>query len=126
MKLMKFAALGLSIAVSLAATSAMADGDAAKGEKVFKKCMACHTIEKGGKNKVGPNLFGVVGRKSASVGDYKYSKAMQEKDVVWDKDNLDVYLKKPKAFVKGTKMTFPGIKKESQREDLIAYLNTFH
>lgn len=126
MNMMKFAALGLSIALSFATTSAFADGDAEKGEKVFKKCKACHTIEKDGGNKIGPNLFGIVGRKSGSVAGYKYSKAMLEKNVMWDEANLDTYLAKPKDFVKGTKMSFAGIKKEDQREDLIAYLNTFH
>ena len=125
MKMIKLATLGISLAVSLAAGPAFADGDAAKGEKVFKKCKACHTIEQGGKNKVGPNLFGIVGKKSASVEGYKYSKAMQNADLTWDDATLSEYLKKPKAFVKGTKMSFAGLKKESDRENLIAYLKTF-
>lgn len=125
MKMMKLAAFGLSVVVSLAATSAYADGDAAKGEKVFKKCKACHTIEKGGANKIGPNLFGVFGAKSGHVEGYKYSTAMMEANLTWDEKTLDEYLAKPKDVVKGTKMSFAGLKKESEREDLIAYLKTF-
>ncbi|MEH6525991.1 MAG: cytochrome c family protein [Sneathiella sp.] len=121
----KIAALGLSLAIALSASTAFAEGDAAKGAKVFKKCKACHTIEKGGKNKIGPNLFGVVGRKSAEVEGFKYSKAMKATDLTWDDSNLDQYLTKPKAFIKGNKMSFAGIKKEKQRQDLIAYLKTF-
>jgi len=122
---MRLATLGISLAVSLAASSALADGDAAKGEKVFKKCQACHTVEQGGKNKIGPNLYAIVGKKSASVEGYDYSKAMQEANLTWDDETLSEYLKKPKAFVKGTKMSFVGLKKESDRENLIAYLKTF-
>lgn len=125
MKTMRLATLGISLAVSLAATSALADGDAAKGEKVFKKCQACHTVEQAGKNKIGPNLYAIVGKKSASVEGYDYSKAMQEANLTWDDETLSEYLKKPKAFVKGTKMSFVGLKKESDRENLIAYLKTF-
>lgn len=125
MKMIKLVALGISLAVSLAATPALAEGDAAKGEKVFKKCKACHTIEQGGKNKIGPNLFDIVGKKSAAVEGYKYSKAMKKADLTWDDATLSEYLKKPKAFVKGTKMSFAGLKKESDRENLIAYLKTF-
>ncbi|MDF2366161.1 MAG: cytochrome c family protein [Sneathiella sp.] len=125
MKMTKLATLGISLAISLAAAPAFADGDAAKGEKVFKKCKACHTIEQDGKNKIGPNLFGIVGKKSASIEDYKYSTAMQEANLTWDDATLSEYLKKPKALVKGTKMSFAGLKKESDRENLIAYLKTF-
>ena len=125
MKMTKLATLGVSLAISLAATSAFADGDAAKGEKVFKKYKACHTIEQGGKNKIGPNLFGIVGKKSGSAEGYKYSKAMENADLTWDEATLNEYLKKPKALVKGTKMSFAGLKKESDRDNLIAYLKTF-
>jgi cytochrome c len=125
MSMTKIAALGLSLVIALSAAPAFAEGDAAKGAKVFKKCKACHTIEKDGKNKVGPNLFGIVGQKSAQVEGFKYSKAMKAADLTWDDSNLDQYLTKPRAFVKGTKMSFAGIKKESQRQDLLAYLKTF-
>jgi len=125
MTLTKLAAFGLSVALTLSAASAFAEGDVKKGEKVFKKCKACHTIEKGGKNKIGPNLFGVVGRKSATVEGFKYSKAMKAADLTWDDANLDGYLKKPKKFIPKNKMSFAGVKKESQRQNLIAYLATF-
>ena len=106
---------GLLVAVPASA------GDAANGEKVFKKCKACHTLE-AGKNKVGPSLAGIVGAKAGSVEGYKYSKAMAGSDVVWDEANLDTYLTKPKDFMKGTKMSFAGLKKEEDRADVIEYL----
>ncbi len=115
------AAIALAFAAALGGGAALAEGDAAKGKKVFKKCKTCHTFDPG-KKKIGPHLKGIIGRKSGSVEGYKYSKAMKAADIVWDEANLDEYLKKPKAFVKGTKMTFAGLKKDSQRQDLIAYL----
>lgn len=127
MKKINLVAVGLSLALSLSALPAMADGDAAKGEDIFqKKCQSCHTAEQGGAAKVGPNLFGVVGKKSASSEGYNYSKAMQKADIVWDAKQLDKYLEKPAAVVKGTKMSFAGLKKESERKDVIAYLKSLH
>ncbi len=115
------AAIALAFAAALGGGTAFAEGDAAKGTKVFKKCKTCHSFDPG-KKKIGPHLKGIVGRKAGSVEGYKYSKAMKAADIVWDEANLDAFLKKPKAFMKGTKMTFGGLKKESQRQDLIAYL----
>ncbi len=114
-------AIALAFAAALGGGAALAEGDAAKGEKVFKKCKTCHTFDPG-KKKIGPHLKGIIGRKSASVEGYKYSKAMKAADVTWDEETLDKYLTKPKAFIKGTKMSFGGLKKDSQRQDLIAYL----
>jgi cytochrome c len=108
----------------LFAGPALAEGDAAKGEKVFAKCKACHEVEKG-VNKVGPTLKGVVGRKAASVEGYKYSEGMLAKaaeGVVWDEPTLTAYLPDPKAFVPKTKMAFVGLKKPEDVADVIAYL----
>ena len=100
-------------------------GDAEKGKKVFNKCKACHGIDEGGKNKLGPNLWNMVGAPIAAVEGYKYSKALTayaEEAGNWNEENLDAWLKKPKDLVRKTKMIFPGLKKEGDREDLIAYL----
>ncbi|MEM7684209.1 MAG: c-type cytochrome [Paracoccaceae bacterium] len=119
-------ALAALLAAGLFAGSAMAEGDVAKGEKVFKRCKACHKVEDG-KNGVGPHMFGVVGRAVAAVEGYKYSKAMVAYGAngeVWDAARLDAYLTAPKKEVKGTKMAFAGLKKDSQRADVIAYLES--
>ncbi len=112
---------------------AFAEGDAAKGEKVFKKCKACHQVGEGAKNKVGPLLTGVVGRTIGTVPDFKYSEgylALGEQGATWDDEKLMAYLLDPKDFLKGagvkakSKMTFK-LKKENERADVIAYLKTF-
>ncbi|MEX0277395.1 MAG: c-type cytochrome [Ruegeria sp.] len=105
--------------------SSLASADIAKGERVFKKCVACHTVEQGDKNKVGPNLFGIVGGPVAVVEDFKYSKSMVEYGGDWTPERLDLFLKKPKAEVKRTKMTFAGLKKDQDRVNLIAFLNQY-
>ena len=101
----------------------MALGDLANGEKVFKKCSACHSIVKGGKNNIGPALYNVVGRKVGAVGDYKYSKALAAYGKAWTFEELNGYLLKPAKWIKGTKMAFAGLRKEKDRASVILYLN---
>ena len=102
----------------------LALGDLAHGEKVFKKCSACHMIASGGKNMIGPNLWGVIGRTAGSVTDYKYSKAMVAYAKQWTFGEMNSYLIKPQAYVKGTKMAFAGLRKEKDRASVIMYLNS--
>jgi cytochrome c len=101
----------------------MAMGDLTHGEKVFKKCAACHSIVKGGKNNIGPALYNVVGRKIGIVEDYKYSKALASNDKEWTLEELNGYLIKPAKWIKGTKMAFAGLRKEKDRASVIKYLN---
>ena len=101
----------------------MALGDLAVGEKVFKKCAACHSIAKGGKNNIGPALYNVVGRKVGAVNDYKYSKALSQYEKNWTFEELNGYLIKPAKWIKGTKMAFAGLRKEKDRASVIKYLN---
>lgn len=126
MRIVRTAALA-ALLTSLA-LPALAEGDAAKGEKVFNKCKACHAVGENAKNKIGPLLNGIVGAEIASVDGFKYSDAFLEKKaegLVWDEETLDAYLTKPKDFIPGTKMTFNGLRKEDEREDVIAYLKQF-
>ena len=101
----------------------MAMGDLTAGEKVFKKCAACHSIVKGGKNNIGPALYNVVGRKVGAIADYKYSKALAGYGREWTFEELNGYLIKPAKWIKGTKMSFAGLRKESDRASVILYLN---
>ena len=108
-------------AVDIKALLAM--GDLAHGEKVFKKCTACHMIAAGGKNMIGPNLWSVIGRQAGVVSDYKYSKAMVAYGKEWTFEEMNSYLIKPQAYVKGTKMAFAGLRKEKDRASVILYMN---
>ena len=120
-----FAVLSMAALSLVASTSvSFAEGDAVKGEKVFKKCKACHTVTDGGRHLVGPNLYNIVGKAAASAEGYKYSKAMKASGLTWDEETLDKYLLKPKGLVKKTKMSFRGLKKEKDRNNVIAYLKT--
>ena len=101
----------------------MAMGDVASGEKIFKKCAACHSIVKDGKNKIGPALYNVVGRKVAGVSDYKYSKALAGYEKSWTFEELNGFLLKPSKWIKGTKMAYAGLRKEKDRASVIKYLN---
>ena len=109
-------------AVDIKALLAM--GDLAHGEKVFKKCTACHQIAAGGKNMIGPNLWGVIGRTSGSISNYKYSKAMIAHAKEWSFEEMNSYLIKPQAHIKGTKMAFAGLRKEKDRASVILYMNS--
>ena len=107
--------------IDIAALLAM--GDLAHGEKVFKKCAACHSIVKGGKNNIGPALYNVVNRQVGLVDNYKYSKALAAYGKNWTFEELNGYLIKPAKWIKGTKMAFAGLRKEKDRASVILYLN---
>jgi cytochrome c len=102
----------------------LASADLARGENSAKKCVACHTFQKGGANLVGPNLWGIVNRPKASIAGFNYSTAMKGKTGNWTIEDLNIYLQNPKAMVPGTAMNFPGIPKGSERADVIAFLNS--
>jgi cytochrome c len=118
--------VGMFTALSLACIgSAWADGDAAKGEAFAKgRCGVCHSTDKGGPNKIGPNLFGVFGRRAASAADYTYSGAMKNSGIVWTADKLTLFLHSPRAVVPGTKMTFAGIVRDEDNANTVAWLAT--
>ena len=125
---MRFFALALSAVVFLGAPSSASAGDPEAGETAFKKrtCKACHTVEKGGKSRQGPNLFGIYGAAAGQVEGYKYSDALlakAEEGLVWDSENLAKWLEDPKNVAKGSKMKIK-VKKEADRENIIAYLET--
>ena len=120
-KTMMMAAVVTSVAVSTPSLAA----DIKAGEKVFKKCKACHVVD-AEKNKTGPHLVNIMGRKAGTLESYtKYSKAMVAADVIWDETTLDAYLEKPKKYIKGTKRAFAGLRKEKDRVNVIAYLKSF-
>eukprot|EP01026_Neomeris_dumetosa_P000330 TRINITY_DN10082_c0_g1_i2.p1 TRINITY_DN10082_c0_g1~~TRINITY_DN10082_c0_g1_i2.p1 ORF type:complete len:179 (+),score=29.23 TRINITY_DN10082_c0_g1_i2:506-1042(+) len=124
----KFLGTLVPAVVIAAAVGAMLPGgvsaaDAEAGEKVFRKCKACHVVDKE-QNRVGPHLVGIVGRQSASVDGFKYSDAMKSADIVWTEENIDAYLEKPKDFIKGNRMAFAGLRKEEDRADVIEYLKS--
>ncbi len=121
----------IAVAAAIFSGPVWAEGDAAKGERIFKKCKACHNLDKN-KHKVGPSLVGLIGRTAGTGKDaksklYRYSRAMKKAGgdgIVWTPENLDKFLIKPKKFIPKTKMTFPGLKKPVDRADVIAYLRS--
>ena len=124
---MSVKAIILSVVTLILMTGPLFADDLKKGKKYYKKCIACHNIDKE-KNKIGPYLKNVFGRKAGSLEKYRYSKAMQKKGeegLIWNDETLDKYLEKPRKYIPGTKMVFAGIKKPEQRKLLIAYIKTF-
>ena len=113
--------VGIVLALALPGSS-FADGDPVRGKRIYNKCKACHLVEATKKKKVGPHLAQIFGRKAGAVEGFKYSKAMKKADIVWDEKTIDAFLVKPKKFLKGTKMSFSGLKKKKDRTDVIAYL----
>ncbi len=103
----------------------LAMGDLDHGKNVWKKCSACHSIKKGGKNKIGPALYNVLGRNVAALGDYKYSKAFVAYGKTWTFEQMNGFLKKPQAYIKGTKMAFAGLKKEKDRASILLFMNQY-
>ena len=112
--------------VMLALPTMASAQDAEAGKKVFTKCAPCHAIGPGAKNKVGPELNGILDRTAASVEGFAYSDALKKSGLKWDDANLHKWLENPKALVPGTKMVFPGVKDETERDDLIAYIESFN
>lgn len=122
-KIAIFTALFAAIAMP-----ALAEGDAKIGEKIFRKCKACHAVGEDAKNKVGPVLTGIVGKQAGQNPDFKYSKGMieaAEGGLTWTPESLATFLTKPKDLVKGTKMSFAGLRKEKDINNVIAYLESF-
>jgi cytochrome c len=119
--LLKIAAIAASVAF-VGAIPALAEGDAVAGKAVFNQCKACHQVGPEAKNGVGPILNGIFGRKAGEGAGYNYSDANKNSGLTWDEETLRAYLTDPKAKVPGTKMIFPGIKREKQLDDLMAYL----
>ncbi|MBO6634092.1 cytochrome c family protein [Parvibaculum sp.] len=117
---------GLAVAMTISGAALAEDGpDVEKGEKIFARCKACHTLEEGGPDRIGPNLHGVFGRTAGTKEGFTYSKAMVakgEEGLVWSEETLTEYLRKPRDLVPGGSMSFPGLKKDEDLANLIAYL----
>ena len=121
---MRIIAATMPVVLAFAATAAVAQsGDATRGERLFnQQCKACHTVEKDGRNTIGPNLHGVFGHKAGAVQGFAYSEAMQRSGITWDDKTMSEYLKDPKARVPDGKMVYAGLKQQTQLDDMIAYL----
>lgn len=124
MKLKTILSMCAISAILVFSSDAMAAGDAEKGKKLAKKCTACHTLTEGGKNRLGPNLFNILDKPAGKVEGYKYSDEMKSSGITWDQSTFLDFIAKPRKVVKGTKMSFSGLKKATQRADLLAYFET--
>ena len=114
-----------TLLLTVFAVAAFAQGDPEKGEKTFRKCKSCHALEVG-KNKVGPTLYDIYGSVAGKVKGFKYSKAMASSDIIWEEEALKGFLENPKKYLPGTKMSFSGLKKKSQRENVVAYFKSLN
>ena len=121
---LRHSVLACSAFALLAANAPANAADAKAGQGVFTRCMACHTDKKGAPNGVGPDLFGVVGRKAGTIADFTFSPALKNSNIVWTNQKLDAWIENPMKMVPGTRMAFAGISDPKQRADLIAYLDT--
>jgi len=124
MKKFKLVLMCITGSAFLLSSAALAGGDPENGKKIAKKCLTCHTLKQGGKVKLGPNLFGILGKKAGSIEGYKYSKALSKSGIIWDEATFKDFIAKPRKVIKGTKMGFGGIKKATDRADLLAYFKT--
>ncbi|WP_374764695.1 c-type cytochrome [Yunchengibacter salinarum] len=115
-----FALTGLALGLA-GSLPAAADGDPAKGKRLYMRCKACHALEQG-VNKIGPSLHDLFGRKAGSVEGFRYSKAMKNADITWNAETISAYLENPRKYIPGNRMSFAGLRKEQDREDVIAYL----
>lgn len=121
---MRFETIAAMAALTMFAATAAQAADAKNGQAVFGRCAVCHTVNQGGSNGLGPNLFGVAGRKAASLSNYTYSSALKGSGITWTDDKLQAWVSGPARLVPGTKMAFGGISNPTQVADLIAYLHT--
>ena len=109
--------------IGFGANQALAEGDAEAGKTVYNQCAACHAVEEG-VNRVGPSLYGIMGREAGSAEGFNYSDAMKNSGITWDEETLNAYLEDPRGYIPGNRMPYGGLKDEQQRADLIAYLAT--
>ncbi len=116
----------LAAVLVLSATTALAAGDAGRGKSAFSTCQVCHSNVKGGPNGIGPNLYGVAGRKAGSIPGYYYSAALKSSKITWTNDKLTAWITSPQKLVPGNRITFPGISDQAKVADIVAYLGTLH